>query len=560
MTKRIFRSIALVALAVFLAAMTLIHGVLYSYFSRVQRQQLRTEVLLTAQGISIGGEDYLKGLGSQGFRITWVAEDGSVLFDTDSDAAFMANHLEREEIRQALSIGYGESSRYSETIMQRQFYAAQRLDDGTVVRVSRAQSTALYLLLGMAPPMAMVIFLALLLSLILARRVSAMTVEPLNHLDLEDPLSNENCDELSPLLHRISTQQRQLRAQEETLLRRQQEFDTVTTNMSEGLVLLDPRGTVLSINHAARGILSAGEDAVGRDLLTLERSLSLQDLLSAALTGQHTEQLVRLGGRDYQMDASPVLSGESVSGAVLLIIDVTEKLGAEQMRREFTANVSHELRTPLHTISGSAELLCSGLVRAEDVEQFHRGIYTESQRMIRLVEDIINLSRLDEGAQDMERRDVDLFALAQEILSALAETADRAGVTLTLTGASAPLHGIPQLLSGILSNLCSNSVKYNRPGGYVTVDVRPAPTQVILTVADNGIGIPAEHQSRVFERFYRVDKSRSKAVGGTGLGLSIVKHAAMIHNAKIDLSSTPGEGTVITVSFPLSPPTLLKED
>jgi len=550
MTKRIFRSIALVALAVFLAAMTLIHGVLYSYFSRVQRQQLRTEVLLTAQGIAIGGEDYLRGLDSQGFRITWVAGDGSVLFDTNGDAASMANHLEREEIRQALTIGFGESSRYSETMMERQFYAAQRLDDGTVVRISRAQSTALYLLLGMAAPMAMVILLALLLSLILARRVSAMTVEPLNHLDLEEPLSNENCDELSPLLHRIASQQRQLRAQEETLLLRQQEFDAVTTSMSEGLVLLDPRGTVLSINHAARRILSAGEAAVGRDLLTLDRSLSLQDLLSAALTGQHTEQLVRLGGRDYQMDASPVRSGEAVSGAVLLIIDVTEKLSAEQMRREFTANVSHELRTPLHAISGSAELLCSGLVRAEDVEQFHHRIYTESQRMIRLVEDIINLSRLDEGGRDMERREVDLFVLAQETVSALAETAAHTDVTLTLTGTSAPLHGIPQLLSGILTNLCDNAIKYNRPGGTLTVDIRSTPAEVILSVADSGIGIPPEHQSRVFERFYRVDKSRSKAVGGTGLGLSIVKHAAMIHDAKIDLSSTPGEGTTVTIHFP----------
>lgn len=317
MTKRIFRSIALVALVVFLAAMMLIHGVLYSYFSRVQRQQLRTDVLLAAQGIAIGGTDYLEGLESQGFRITWVSANGSVLFDTDSDAASMTNHLEREEIRQALAIGFGESSRYSETIMERQFYAAQRLEDGTVVRISRAQSTALYLLLGMAAPMATVIFLALLLSLILARRVSAMTVEPLNHLNLEDPLSNENCDELSPLLHRISTQQRQLRAQEEALLRRQQEFDAVTASMSEGLVLLDPRGTVLSINSAAQRILSAGEDAAGQDLLTLDRSLSLQELLSAALSGQHAEQLVRLGGRDYQMDKS---RSKAVGGTGLSIV------------------------------------------------------------------------------------------------------------------------------------------------------------------------------------------------------------------------------------------------
>ena len=551
MTKRIFRSIASVALAVFLASMGLIMGVLYSYFSQVQQDQLKTEVTLAAQGISASGEDYFQGLDHSGCRITWIAPDGAVLHDTDSDPASMANHLERQEVIQAMATGYGESIRWSETILERQFYAARKLTDGTVVRVSCAQSSVFELLLGMAAPLLAVIALALALSLWLARQVAAKVVAPLNHLDLEDPLVNESCDELAPLLHRIATQQRQLRAQEETLNRRQEEFETVTASMNEGLVLLDSKGRVLSINGAAKRILNLGEAAVGRDLLTLDRSLTVQELLSAAMQGRHDERLWTLEGRTYQVDATPVFYEEAVSGAVLLIFDVTEKLGAEQMRREFTANVSHELRTPLHTISGCAELLCSGLVKPLDLDQFHSQIYTESQRMIRLVEDIINLSRLDEGAQGMERREVDLYALAKETVSALAETARKADVTLTLTGESALLCGVPQLLSGIVTNLCSNAVKYNRPGGSVTVDVAGSEDAVTLTVSDTGIGIPPEHQTRVFERFYRVDKSRSKAVGGTGLGRSIVKHAAMIHGAKIDLASTLGEGTTITIRFPI---------
>lgn len=551
MTKRIFRSIAAVALAVFLAALALILGVLYSYFSQVQQDRLKVEVTLAAQGIAVSGENFFENLDDHGYRITWIGADGTVLHDTDSDASSMANHMAREEVVQAMGKGYGQSVRYSETVLERQFYAAKQLPDGTVVRISCAQSSVVSLLLGMAVPILMVILLAMALSFLLARKVAAKVVEPLNHLDLEEPLANEECDELAPLLHRIAAQQRQLRAQEETLCRRREEFDAVTASMNEGLVLLDSKGRVLSINGAARRILNLGDGAVGQDLLTLDRSLTVQELLSAALSGQHDEQLLTLEGRSYQVDATPVYYEEAVSGAVLLIFDATEKLGAEQMRREFTANVSHELRTPLHTISGCAELLCSGLVKPLDIDQFHNQIYTESQRMIRLVEDIINLSRLDEGAQGMERREVDLYALVKEAVAALVEPAKKAQVTMTLTGENAVVSGIPQLLSGIVTNLCDNAVKYNRPGGSVTVDVAKSAEAVILTVSDTGIGIPPEHQARVFERFYRVDKSRSKAVGGTGLGLSIVKHAAMIHHARIDLTSALGEGTTITVRFPI---------
>lgn len=550
MTKRIFRSIALVALSVLLATSALAMGVLYSYFSRVQWDQLRVETNLAAQGIAAGGEAYFAGLPAGEHRITWIDADGTVLYDTAGAAAAMENHLNREEVKEALSAGWGEAGRQSETLLQHLFYAAKRLPDGSVVRLSCAQDSVVRLVLDMVPPLLAILLLVLGLSLALARRVARKAVEPLNHMNLDDPLSNEDCDELTPLLRRIHSQQQELKDQAQTLARRQEEFDTVTTSMNEGLVLLDAHGAILSINGAARRILDAQGECKGESLLTLNRSLAVQELLQSALEGRRSEQVVALQGRDYQLDTTPVFYEEAVSGAVLLIFDVTEKNSAELMRREFTANVSHELRTPLHTISGCAELLCSGLVKPADTAEFQHKIYAESQRMIRLVEDIINLSRLDEGAQDMERQAVDLYALAREAVESLASAAEKAHVTVALTGSAAVLTGIPQLLSGIVVNLCDNAIKYNRPGGRVDVRVETQGDTVTLRVKDTGIGIPPEHQARVFERFYRVDKSRSKAVGGTGLGLSIVKHSAMIHNAKLELESTPGIGTTITLRFP----------
>lgn len=550
MTRRIFRSIALMALCMLMVSSALMMGVLYSYFSHARWEQLRVETNLAAQGIAAGGAAYFEGLPAGDHRITWISADGTVLYDTAGAASAMENHLDREEVQEALSAGWGEASRRSETLFQRLFYAARKLPDGSVVRLSYAQNSVLQLLLSMVPALLVIILLVLGLSLVLARRVAQKTVEPLNHMDLDDPLSNEDCDELTPLLRRIHSQQQELKRQSQTLECRQEEFDTVTTSMNEGLVLLDAHGTILSINGAARRILDAREECKGQSLLTLNRSLTVQELLQCALNGRHAEQVVTLQGRDYQLDTTPVFYNETVTGAVLLIFDVTEKNSAELMRREFTANVSHELRTPLHTISGCAELLCSGLVKPEDTSEFQNKIYAESQRMIRLVEDIINLSRLDEGAQDMERQEVDLYALAREAVESLTAAAEKTHVTVELTGGAAVLTGIPQLLSGIVVNLCDNAIKYNRPGGRVEVSVESEGDTVTLQVKDTGIGIPPEHQSRVFERFYRVDKSRSKAVGGTGLGLSIVKHSAMIHNAKLEMESTPGVGTTITVRFP----------
>ena len=550
MTKRIFRSICLAAIAVFLASAALFLCVLYDYFGNVQRNQLRTQTALAAQGVENAGADYFEGLDTRGYRITWIDADGDVLFDSEASTAEMENHLERQEIREAMEAGYGESARYSATLMERTLYSAMRLTDGTVVRLSVAQNTLLTLLFGMLQPIAVIIVFAAAFSFFLAYRLSGHITEPLNRLNLDDPLNNEGYDELSPLLRRIDAQQQQIRLQADRLRKKQEEFEAVTENMAEGIVVLNPKGTVLSINHAAARLFDTTRACIGRHMLSVNRSIEISDLLSEAEKGVRAEKMIGLKGRKYQLGVSPVSEDGAVSGAVLLVLDVTEKERAEQMRREFTANVSHELKTPLQIIAGSAELLSNGIVREEDRMGFYTRIQGEAQRMIRLVEDIIRLSRLDEGADDMKREDVDLFVLADETVKSLQAEAEGAHVTVSLAGEPAVVNGVPQLLQSIVLNLCDNAVKYNRPNGTVAVTVKAEDGGVILSVADTGIGIPPEHQERIFERFYRVDKSRSKELGGTGLGLSIVKHAARLHHAKIELQSAEGEGTTVTVIFP----------
>ncbi len=550
MTKRIFRSICLVAISVFLASVLLFLGVLYDYFSGVQQSQLRMQTSLAAQGVTHEGIDYFKGLDLRDYRMTWIGTNGTVLYDSRSDSAGMENHLEREEVREALTQGMGQSTRYSKTLLERSFYCAQRLSDGTVIRLSVAQNTLLTLFLGMMQPMCVIFAVAVLLSLILASRLSKKIVQPLNELNLDEPLSNDGYDELSPLLRRLSAQQYQIKRQSDALLQKQQEFEAVTKGMTEGIVLLNRKRIILSINPAAQRLFDTDASCVGDYILSVNRSQELQELLSKAENGTYTEKVMELGGRKYQFGASPILSEGRVSGIALLLLDVTEKEQTEQMRREFTANVSHELKTPLHTISGCAELMSNGLVKQEDMGKFSAQIYAEAQRMIRLVEDIIKLSRLDEGADDRKREAVDLYALTQQTVECLLPVAQMSDVTITLEGEPAEVFGIPELLQGIVYNLCDNAIKYNRPGGTVAVSVTHEAQNVRLTVADTGIGIPAEHQKRIFERFYRVDKSHSKEIGGTGLGLSIVKHAVRLHGASIELHSEPGKGTTVTVTVP----------
>lgn len=549
MTKRIFRSICLVALTVFLASVILIMGVLYEYFSSVGQEQLRMQTNLAAQGVTHEGIAYFQDLKVTNYRITWIDRDGNVLYDSMSDTAQMENHLEREEVRQAIGEGYGESRRYSATLLERSFYSAQRLADGTILRLSISQMSVLTLLVGMAQSICIIFAIALILSIVLAVRISKRIVKPLNQIDLDDPLTNDGYDELSPLLRRIDSQQRQLRCQKEELIQKENELNTIIGSMNEGMILLNQKGRIITVNAAARKLLGLDVTCIGEDLTLLCENSALKEILSEALQGRQAERILPLQEGYYQVDAGAIISQNKVRGAALFLFNVTEKEKTEQIRREFTANVSHELKTPLHSISGYAELLKNDMVREKDRVPFAEKIYDEAQRMIRLVEDIISLSHLDEGAQEEKRENIDLYGLAESVIQALEPQAEAAGVILELCGIPVILNGIPQLLYSMVYNLCDNAIKYNRENGKVTVSVGREGNTVRLAVTDTGIGIAPEHQERIFERFYRVDKSHSKAAGGTGLGLSIVKHAARIHHAKIEVNSTAGVGTMILVTW-----------
>lgn len=549
MTKRIFRSICLVALTVLFASVALIMGVLYGYFSDVLQAQLKMQTNLAAQGVTNEGVSYFDGLAIKNYRITWIDRDGSVLYDSESDTAEMENHLEREEVMQAVLKGYGESRRYSATLMESSFYSAQKLADGTILRLSITQNSMLLLLLRMVQPLCIIFAVAMILSVFLAKQISQKIVKPLNKIDLDHPLSNEGYDELSPFLRRIDSQQKQLSAQKAELVQKKDELNTIIGSMNEGMILLNPKGKIISINLAAQRLLDAGDDCIGADMLSLSRNLDLQEILGGALRGEQGERIIGLHGESYQVDADPITSDHVVKGAVLFFFNVTEKERAEQIRREFTANVSHELKTPLHSISGYAELLKNDMVKENDKIPFAGKIYDEAQRMIRLVEDIISLSHLDEGAGDMQRENVDLYEVTRKAVQSLEPQADAASVTLEVSGATAVLNGIAQLLYSMVYNLCDNAIKYNHKDGKVIIKVQNESSQVTLSVQDTGIGIAPEHQERIFERFYRVDKSHSKAVGGTGLGLSIVKHAVIIHNARIEVKSLVGNGTTVIVTF-----------
>ena len=550
MTKRIFRSICVVALAVLIGAVVVIMGAQYNYFTGVQRRQLDMQTSLAAQAVANEGLDYLSSLRDLDTRITWIAADGAVLFDSHSDHGAMENHLEREEVREALETGSGDSVRFSVTLAEQMVYTARRLPDGTVLRLSLAQYSVASLMLGMAEPIILILTAAVVLAMWLANRLSRSIVRPLNALNLDDPLANTEYEEIAPLLWRLDSQQRQLKAQETVLKRKQREFDAISNNMEEGLVLLNDRFIVLTMNPAAARLIGLSRSMVGINFFSVAQTAVMEEVLRGATAGKQTEAQYSLMGREYQVEANPVKTGGQVSGVVLLILDITEKHRAETQRREFTANVSHELKTPLHSISGYAELMKTGLVRSEDTTLFADRIYTEAQRLIRLVEDILRLSRLDEDADADRREPVDLYILAREAMQNMEPTAQRSRVTMHLTGGSTPVIGSRQQLYGLVLNLCSNAIKYNRPEGRVDVDIRREEGHAVLTVADTGIGIAPEHHGQIFQRFYRVDKSHSKAVGGTGLGLSIVKHAALNHNAKIELESQEGKGTTIRVIFP----------
>ena len=551
MTKRIFRAIFAVALTILLAATGLIMGVLHRHFTNIQFTQLRVETALASHAVTNEGVSYFDKLDdTMDCRITWIAADGTVLFDNRGDSGLMENHLQRQEVCSALEQGYGQSQRYSDTLLERYIYAAERLPDGTILRLSMSQNTVFNLLLDMSGSIFLIVAATVLLSFFLARQLSKSVVRPLNELNLDAPLSNRGYEEIRPLLSRLDSQQRQLRLQSDELKQKQKEFNTVTRALSEGLVLLNAGGSILSINPAAAKLLDVTPNCVGADFSVANRNDIIAALVDQALEGTKGEQTVQLPSGNYLAAARPVRSGAVLSGVVLLLFDITQQHRAELLRREFTANVSHELKTPLHVISGYAELLKNGLVSRDDTTLFADKIYAESQRMIRLVENILRLSRLDEGAADMQWTTVDLESAVRSSLQAQSAPAELAGVTLRLEGSCGQIPGIEQLVTAIVFNLTDNAIKYNRPGGSVVLTLEEQESEVLLSVSDTGIDIPESHRERIFERFYRVDKSHSKEVGGTGLGLSIVKHAALILNAQVSLESRTGAGTTVTVRFP----------
>lgn len=549
MTKKIFHSIVIVAASVLLASLVIISSCFYEYFGRLQRQEMRDELYLAATAVEHGGDDYLKNISSGHFRLSLIAKDGSVLYDTAADAESLENHGGREEVKQALESGEGESIRYSSTLLQKTIYCAKRLDDGRVLRISVSRATVGAIAMGMISPIIAVGVGALILSGVLASRLAKRIVEPLNKLDLEHPLDNDSYEELSPLLSRINKQRAQIAEQLAELRHRTDEFEQVTGNMKEGLVLIDTNENVLSINSAARNIFSAAEDCIGKSFLTVDRSCDLNAAIHSAFEHGHSEIHSDKNGRTYQFDISRIDSDGSAFGAVILLFDITDRENTEKLRREFTANVSHELKTPLQGIIGSAELIESGMVKTADMPRFVGHIREEAQRLVSLVNDIIRLSQLDEGdSLPMER--VDLLAVAEEAAADLSEAAKARNISLLTEGESVFVFGIKRLLYEVIYNLGENAVKYNVENGNVLISVSNEENSAVLTVNDSGIGIAPEHQSRIFERFYRVDKSHSKASGGTGLGLSIVKHAVQRHGGKIELESELGKGTTIRVILP----------
>ena len=553
MTRKIFQSMIAVVVSVLLLSLALITGVLYEHFESAMLDQMRTTASFVEQGVKEDGMKYLDEMSSSQCRITWIEADGTVKFDNRSDPGTMENHADRAEVKEALENESGTSIRRSSTLSEHTLYYAKRMQDGTVLRLAMSQRSVLFLMGGMISPVVFIFLAACALAGVLSYRVSKKIVKPLGSIDLQHPEQVETYDELSPFLQRIAAQNREIRSQMEEIRKQQQEFSMITENMSEGLFVVDRNYQILSYNRSTVRIFGMAPESVPENLLAVNRSEGFRSVVDSALKGRHAQENLELDGRVYQIIASPVCQQEDaldLVGAVILTLDVTEKEAQEQYRREFTANVSHELKTPLTSISGIAEIIRNGIVRPEDIPHFAGKIYDESQRLITLIGDIIKLSRLDENQVPMERESVDLLETARDVVQQLASVARKNGVTLVTNGSHGVVNGVRQVLGEMVYNLCENAVKYNRPGGRVWVDVRQAADHVELCVKDTGIGIPAAEQGRIFERFYRVDKSHSKAVGGTGLGLSIVKHGAALHHATIHVDSEPGEGTAITLTFP----------
>ena len=512
--------------------------------------ELKKEAVYISRGVESTGTDYLKKLNDEDSRITYVDESGKVIYDNEANVESMDNHGHRKEIREAEINGEGKDERMSSTLSEKTMYYAVRLENGNVLRVSSNQASVWMLLLQLLPPLITVLILMLILSGIFASRLSGKVVEPLNGLDLEHPEENDAYDEVQPLLSKIGRQSRQIRLQLEAARRQQKEFSIITENMQEGLLVIDRYTMVLSVNSSVGKLLKVKEIKTGESVYLLNRSEEFRGVVGKVLEGKHENKILRLDGSEIQVIANPVTRENKTEGAVILLVDVTEKVEREQLRREFSANVSHELKTPLTSISGFAEIMQDGFVKDEDVKVFAGRIYKEAQRLIRLVGDVIRISRLDEGGLPYQWEKLDLYSLTHDIFSTLHEAAEKQEVHMYMEGGSTVLDTVPTIMEEVLYNVCDNAVKYNRRGGEVFVRLKDGEDAVRVNVRDTGIGIPKEDQERIFERFYRVDKSHSKEIGGTGLGLSIVKHGVKTLNGRLWLNSEPGQGTEIIMEFP----------
>ena len=551
MSKRIFKAMMAVTLTTLLVCMALFIAILFPYFETQLSDELRNELEYLAPNVERDGLGYLERLGDGQNRLTLIDADGTVLFDSDADPAQMENHADRPEVIQAIAEGAGESSRYSETLTEKTINCAILLENGQVLRISSTQYSSMALLASLTPSLLLVLIFAALVAVTIAYKLSQRLTKPLNEIDLEHPQVNQApYDELKPLLRRLHHQNRQIREQIQQLQAQKRQFTAITDNMREGFLVLDADGLVLSYNSSATRLLQPEKPLDGRNIRELTDEPDFLESLHGAQGGEHVESLVPLHGRICQLFANPVYQESTLTGIVLVLLDVTEQQEREGLRREFSANVSHELKTPLTSIAGIAEIMKSGMIAPADVPHFAGKIYDESQRLIQLVRDIIRISQLDENNIHDTPVPVELKKCAARNLSLLESAADAADVTLLLEGEETVIQAVPAILDEMVYNLCENAVKYNKPGGSVTVTVRSDAAHVTLEVADTGIGIAPEHHSRVFERFYRVDKSHSKEIGGTGLGLSIVKHGAAFHHAQVELESALDKGTAVRIIFP----------
>lgn len=553
MTKRIFKNTILIIFAVIVLCGVFIIGVLYKYFNKELMDEMHQEIRFIAKGVELQGMDYLEAFDGMDTRITWVASDGEVVYDNQVDITTMDNHSDRKEIKDALISSSGKSTRYSSTLSEKRVYQAQRLSDGSVIRISYVQKTILMLIFGMIQPILILIILALGLAGFLAYRLSKQIIEPLEQIDLDNPDESVVYEEMAPFVRKIIYQNSQIAQTMDILKAQQDEFKLITENMQEGFIVVDRDSKILSHNTSALRIFNAEQNVENKKVLMINRTHEFQEMVNQALSGVHIEKIIPIGERIYNIYINPVFadSGEnkSVAGAVIIATDVTEREQREELRREFSANVSHELKTPLTSISGIAEIIKSGIVEAKDVPEFAEKIYDEAKRLITLVEDIIKLSQLDESGLAMAKEDVNLYGLCGEVVKQLTPVAKLNNVSIDLEGSTAFIYGVKPVIREMIFNLCDNGIKYNKDGGSVLVSVEDTAEETLVSVKDTGIGIPIDQQDRIFERFYRVDKSHSKEIGGTGLGLSIVKHGALIHGARIKVESVPNQGTSVTIAF-----------